>query len=268
MLSRDQYGVPASFTFQKMPIPHRELTAEQKLDYTAQSDVHGNQPETIATYLRRLAGRIRFLRFFFLAPLYAVLLFSIPALRERRYVWAAASVVIFILGTNIYPYYYPHYIAAVTCLFLLICVTSLARLSRVRIRGIAVGRDAARLIGLLCVIHFLFWYGVHLVGNDDLFIATGPYESWDYINFGDTEGRVVIGRKLAEAPGKQLVFVRYGGGHILSEWVRNAADIDRARVVWALDLGPDEDAKLVRYYPDRSVWILEPDAQPPRLNRF
>ncbi|MGD1070407.1 MAG: hypothetical protein ABSB15_09725 [Bryobacteraceae bacterium] len=268
MLSRYQYGVPASFTFQKMPVPHRELTAEQKLDYTAQSDVHGDQPETLATYLLRLAGRIRFLRFFFLAPLYAALPFFIPALREPRYVWAAASILIFILGTNIYPYYYPHYIAAVTCLFLLICVTGLARLSRVRIRGIAVGRDAARLVGLLCVVHFVFWYGVHLAGNEDLFIATGPYESWDYINFGDAEGRVAIGRRLAEAPGKQLVFVRYGSGHILSEWVRNEADIDRARIVWALDLGPDEDAKLLRYYPGRTAWIVEPDAKPPKLKHY
>jgi hypothetical protein len=196
------------------------------------------------------------------------LLFFIPALRRRRYLWAAASVLIFILGTNIYPYYYPHYIAAVTCLFVLICVTGLDRLARVRIRGIGVGSDAARLAGLLCVIHFVFWYGVHLIGNDDLFIATGPYESWDYINFGDREGRVAIGKQLAQATGKQLVFVRYGPGHILSGWVRNEADIDRGRVVWALDLGPDEDAKLLRYYPDRTAWLIEPDAKPVRLTHY
>jgi hypothetical protein len=80
MLSRYQYGIPASFTFQTMPVPHRELTDEQKLDYQAQSDVHGDQPETIGTYLLRLAGRIRFLHFFFLAPLYVALVFFLPAL--------------------------------------------------------------------------------------------------------------------------------------------------------------------------------------------
>jgi hypothetical protein len=268
MLSRYQYGIPASFTFQTMPVPHRELTSEQQLDYTAQSDVHGDQPETIGTYLLRLAGRIRFLHFFFLAPLYVALVFCLPSLRRRRYLWVAASILIFVLGTNIYPYYYPHYIAAVTCLFVLISVNGLARLSSVRLRGLAVGQDAARLAGLLCVVHFVFWYGIHLVGNEDLFVATDPYESWDYVNFGDAEGRVAIGKQLAQAPGKQLVFVHYGPANILREWVHNAADIDGARVVWALDLGADEDAKLMRYYPDRSVWIFEPDAKPPKLKHY
>jgi hypothetical protein len=50
--------------------------------------------------------------------------------------------------------------------------------------------------------------------------------------------------------------------------VHNAADIDGARVVWALDLGADEDAKLMRYYPDRIAWIVEPDAKPPKLKHY
>jgi hypothetical protein len=268
MLSRYQYGVPASFTFQKMPVPHRALTPEQQLDYQAQKDVHGDRPETFGSYARRLADRIRFLRFFFLAPLYVALLFFLPALRRREHLWAAASILIFSLGTNIYPYYYPHYVAAVTCLFVLICIAGLERLARVRIRGFAVGCDAARLVGLLCLIHFVFWYGVHLFGNEDLFIATGPYESWDYINFGDAEGRRAIARELAEAAGYQLVFVRYGPRHLLREWVRNDADIDRARVVWALDLGPEGDAALMRYFPERTPWVVEPDAVPPSLKHY
>jgi hypothetical protein len=268
MLSRYQYGVPASFTFQKMPVPHRNLTQEQALDYEAQKDVHGDKPETLANYARRLADRFRFYRFFFFAPLYAALLFFVPELRRRRYIWAAATIAIFSLGTNIYPYYYPHYIAAATCLFVLISVAGLERLARVRIRGYAVGCDAARLVGFLCVIHFVFWYGVHLLGNEDMFIATGPYESWDYINFGDSEGRMAIARQLAHSEGKQLVFVRYSPRHLLREWIGNEADIDRERVVWALDLGPDEDAALLRYYPDRTLWVVEPDAMPPRLTRY
>lgn len=258
MLSRYQYGVPATFTFQKNAVPHREMTQEQKLDYQAQSDVHGETPETVTTYFTRLASRIRFFRFFFLPPLYIALLFFLPALGEPRYLWAAASVVIFALGSNIYPYYYPHYIAAVTCLLVLFSVEGLRRL----------GGDAMRIVALLCLAHFAFWYGIHLFGDETLFIATGPYESWDFINFGDSEGRIAINRQLAAAPGKQLVFVRFGPRHLLREWERNDADIDRSRVVWALDLGDEEDAKLMKYYPDRRVWIVEPDATPPKLTPY
>ena len=41
-----------------------------------------------------------------------------------------------------------------------------------------------------------------------------------------------------------------------------------ARVVWARDLGAAENEKLRRYYPDRNVWLLEPDARPPKLTRY
>ena len=51
LLSRYQYGIPTTFTFQPNPVPHRELTAEQQLDYEAQSQVHGKDPETIGRYV-------------------------------------------------------------------------------------------------------------------------------------------------------------------------------------------------------------------------
>jgi hypothetical protein len=267
-VSRYQYGVPAAFTLQKNIEAHRPLTREQSLDLRAQTDVHGPGVDTVGSYLTRLASRIRFYRFFYLTPLYLALPFFFPALREQRHLWVAASLCGFALGTNFYPYFYPHYIAAATCLFVLISVVGLQRLSWIRVRGIAAGAQAMRLIALLCLAHVTFWYGLHLLGSEDLFIASGQYESWDFINFGDAEGRAAIDRRLAAAPGKQLVFVRFGPAHLLREWIHNAANIDAARVVWALDLGRDENEKLIRYYPDRKVWLIEPDARPPRLSEY
>ena len=55
---------------------------------------------------------------------------------------------------------------------------------------------------------------------------------------------------------------------MFEEWVHNLADIDGSRVVWARDLGPAKNEKLQRYYPDRTEWLLEPDAKPPRLSRY
>jgi hypothetical protein len=63
--------------------------------------------------------------------------------------------------------------------------------------------------------------------------------------------------------------VRYSPRHIFQdEWVYNEADIDRARIVWARDLGTTEDEKLQHYYGDRAVWLLEPDVRPPKLSRY
>ena len=268
VLSRYQYGIPTTLTFQPNPNPHRELTTEQQLDYRVQVLVHGDDKETISTYIERLGQRVRFYRFFFLAPLYLVLPVFLFALCEWRFVWVGLTLVLFSLGANLYPYFYPHYIAAVTCLFILVSVTALERLSRLNAGGWPAGQQAACVIIFLCAAHFLFWYGLHAFENEEIARALAPYETWDLINHGDPEGRRAINNRLAKMQGKQLVFVRYWPQHRFEEWVHNPADIDGARVVWARDLGTADNEKLQRYYPDRTAWLLEPDAKPPRLSRY
>jgi hypothetical protein len=265
MLSRYQYGVPATFTVQPNPVPHRELTPLQKLDYELQEAVHGKGTETMGSYLNHLAYRVRFYRFFFLAPLYLALPFFLPNLREFRYAWVALTLVIFAAGTTFYPYFYSHYIAAGTCLFVLVSLVGIERLSRLTIRGVPAGHEAARLLVFLCAAHFVFWYGLHLFEPQGITEAMIHYETWDVINRDDPDGRITVNHDLANAPGQQLVFVRYWPQHRFEEWVHNAADIDGSRVVWARDLGPEENEKLRRYYPNRTAWLLEPDDRPPKL---
>jgi len=265
MLSREQYGVPTTFTAQPLPVAHRQLTHEQELDFEAQSEVHGAGTDTFAAYWDRLWSRVRFYRFFLLAPLYLAVPFFLIRAREFRFAWVLAVLLLFALGTNFYPYFYSHYIAAIACLFVLMSVAGLERLSQVRIGGQLVGPDGARIILLLCVGHFLFWYGLHAWGDPDIIPVMRQYETWDAINHGDPDGRIAINRQLEKLPGQQLVFVRYGPRHQFVEWVHNLADIDAARVVWARDLGAEEDQKLRRYYPARTAWLLEPDARPPKL---
>ena len=254
MESRLQYGVPAAFTFQKMPEPNRPLVREQAMDYDAQRDAHAKA----GSYWTRLASRFKFLRFFLYAPLYLALLFCFPALRQIRYLWALGCLTLLALGTNFYPYFYPHYVAAAACLLMLFAVTGLSRMPRA----------TAGVIFIICVARFTAWYGIHLLGDENLYIATGPWQSWDYVNFGDFEGRLAIDRQLAAAPGRHLVVVRYSPSHTLREWIHNEADIDSARVVTALDLGPEETDRLRHYYPQRNVWLLEPDRVPPRLTPY
>ncbi|MGA3041814.1 MAG: hypothetical protein ABSF54_13590 [Bryobacteraceae bacterium] len=267
-LSRYQYGVPAAFTTQPNPVPHRELTPSQQLDYEEQAATHGKNTDTIKDYLGRLAGRARFYRFFFLPPLYLALPFFLPSLRQWRFVWVALALAAFSLGTNFYPYFYPHYIAAATCLFVLVSVIGLERLSRVTIRGTAAGREGAQLLVFLCAAQFLFWCGFHLFANANASVAMLQYDNWDFVNHGDPEGRIAVRDQLAQAAGKQLVFVRYWPQHRFQEWIQNDAEIDKARVVWALDRGAAENEILRHYYPHRTVWLLEPDARPPRLSPF
>lgn len=254
MESRYQYGVPATFTFQPNAIPHRAMTAEQELDYRAQSAIHGAGVDSLSDYFSRLLYRLRFLRFFLLPPLYFALIPFVPSLREWRYAWLAVSVPIFALGTNVYPYFYPQYVAALTCVFVLMSVEGLRRLNGAPRTYIAV----------TCAASFVFWFGIYASGDKDLW-SMNDLQSWYYLNRGDPQGRQDIQRKLLQSPGQQLVFVRYSPAHQFSEWIHNDANIDRAQTVWANDLGSTENEKLIRYYPTRTVWLLEPDAHPVSL---
>jgi hypothetical protein len=252
-LSRYQYGVPTTFTFQPNPTPHHALTQEQELDYRAQSAVHDGPG-----FATRFVERLGFYRFFLLPPLYLALPLFVLCLRERRFAWLAATIALFAIADNFYPYFYPHYVAALACLFLAAALAALEGLYNW-------SPFAARVLLLLCGAHFIFWYGIHALGNENVRLAMAPYESWDYLNEGDPEGRIAIERQLAATPGKLLVFVHYSSIHSFHEWIHNAADIDSQRIVRALDRGGEEDEKLHEYYPDRTILFLEADARPPRL---
>ena len=269
LLSRYEYGVPTTFTMQANPVPHRELTPQQQRAYEMQVSFHGNGTDTPRRFLERLEYRVRFYRFFFLAPLYLALAAAFWALRELRFRWVFATLLILALGANCYPFFFPHYMAAATCLFVLLSVTGLERLSRIEVRGYPAGETAARLLVLLCAAQFLFWYGMHVFDNARLSLAMRQYETWNGINHRLGDRRRGVAGQLAGLSGQQLVFVHYWPQHpFQEEWVYNAADIDASRVVWARDLGTGENEKLRRYYPDRKAWLLEADANPPRLTLY
>jgi len=252
-LSQFQYGVPTSLTIQPNPIPHLPLTREQQLDYIAQRSFHGEDRDTLTKFLRRLEYRIRFYRFFLLPPLYIAFLIFVATIREFRFAWILFTFLLFALGTNLFPYFYPRYVAVETPLFVLASVLGLRHLSGVTIRGCAAGREAAAVLVFFCVALFAFWYGLSFFTDTD----QAP----------DARSQVI--QQLEKFPGKQVVFVRYSPHHVFqNEWVYNAADIDSARIVWARDLGPKENEKLCTYYHGRRFWLLEPDADPPLLTPY
>jgi hypothetical protein len=261
-LSQYQYGVPASLTFLADATPHRELTPQQALEYKSQLAFRGVDRETVQSYLLRLEYRVRYYRFFFLPPLFLAIPFFLVRLREWRFAWVALTLALFALGINFFPAMQTHYLGAITCLFVLVAVAGMEQMARWN-------STAARIVMFLCAAHFLFWYTLHIYDQREFSEALRPYETWDGLNHQNPERRIVVTRRLAAMPGKLLVFVRYSPQHIFQdEWVYNDADLDGARVVWARDLGPEENRKLRAYYPDRQVLLFEPDGRPMRLQPY
>ena len=141
----------------------------------------------------------------------------------------------------------PHYAAPFTCAIFGVLVQAMRHLRVFEFRGAPVGRALTRAIVLLLIFD--------TAGN----IARGACDPLRWPCEGDPS-RVYVEKQLEQLPGKHLLLVRYEPNHnVHDEWVYNGADIDGARVVWARELDPAQNAKLFAYFKDRDVWLVEPD---------
>jgi hypothetical protein len=139
-----------------------------------------------------------------------------------------------------------HYAAPVMGLFLVVSLECMRFLSAWRWRGKSIGRWVTGTAIGLC-----FLSGVlacsKLVGKR----TAEP-------SFGTLRAHILS--RLEQTGGKHLILVRYRPDHNPHlEWVYNAADIDRAPIVWAREMDTDQNAKLLEYFKGRHVWLFEAD---------
>src|SRR5260370_10714590 len=72
--------------------------------------------------------------------------------------------------------------------------------------------------------------------------------------------------QLQARGGKHLVLVRYSPSHEFHYGVVfNDADLDRSQVLWAHQLDKASNHALIDHYPDREVWLFNPDETPVML---
>jgi len=157
---------------------------------------------------------------------------------------------IFLLGTAgflVLIWSMPHYAAAVTCVIFLFLVQAIRHLRTIRPGGRPLG-------------HALSWAVALLLATDVGFsVQQHVCDHLDWTCKGDPS-RAVIAKKLAGTPGKHLIMVRYQEDHNLhDEWVYNGAEIDTAKVLWARELDPEQNARLFAYFRGRQIWLVEPD---------
>ncbi|MBI3210012.1 MAG: hypothetical protein HYZ37_14095 [Candidatus Solibacter usitatus] len=86
---------------------------------------------------------------------------------------------------------------------------------------------------------------------------------------GDGRERDNLSRAMTADGGKHLLVVRYGLRHDCGdEWVYNGADPDASSVVWARELDPARNRKMLEYFADRKAWLVEPDQRPVRVSEY
>jgi hypothetical protein len=174
-------------------------------------------------------------------------------LKDRRTRFWLLAAPVFFTGLVLERYMTVNYPAPMAGAFYVVILQSMRHLRLGRFRGWPAGRFLVWAISLACLAAFvqqIVWPSLPL-----------PYPG--------LLARAEILRHLESLPGPQLVIVRYSPEHAVHrEWVYNRADIDHAKVVWAREMSPVDNQELLQYFHDRTVWLIEPDQQPPRLTPY
>ena len=146
-----------------------------------------------AGYLLRLEYGVRWYRSILLPPMYLAVLAFILSIRKFGDVWLLFTLAIFALGVNFQTNFQLASLAATAPPLLIAGILGLERLSQWCIGVKMVGREAARALILLCAIHFMFWYGVHLFESHDIAAGLTTFETWDSID------RPTVGQRGADS---------------------------------------------------------------------
>jgi len=188
------------------------------------------------------------------------LLLALPGLlfvyRDKRIRFLLVVLLFVLLAYFATTWPNPHYIAPVTCILFGVIVQAMRHLRRMRLWKRPIGAALSRAIVVL------------LIFDISQFAATGYGDPMGW-GGGGLQRRVEIAHQLDAAPGKHLVIVNYSETHsVHDEWVYNGADIDGSKVVWARDLGPEQNANLMAYFKDRTVWVVEVGSEDATLAHF
>ncbi|MCL5005774.1 MAG: hypothetical protein M1404_04510 [Acidobacteria bacterium] len=231
---------------------------------------------TYSGWVRMKAGTLYSVRSFFLG--YILLLPLVVALaltpygfswrdmsRETRFFLAVCGAVI--VGNMLPIVYLPHYSAAITGAILGLVLIAMRYVRSWQCRGRPAGAFITRAVPSVCVLLLIL-----RAGANPLHLRLDPewpkegYATWCSRTPKNYE-RAAMLKKLRQYPGRQLAIVHYSPDHdlVYHEWVCNRAELNKAKVIWAHDMGPAENEKLIKYFKDRHVWLVEADDHPPRL---
>ena len=256
MLHEDRYAVAPAFLFLK-PRPVPEYRHEAIRDSHVGFELGGYESQQTARgFLSEIEAKLRTLLVagFVRPPALGLPLVVIPWVffRDRKVRFAALVCLGFVLAVLSETWFHPHYAAPIFSLFLLLALQCMRRLAVWRWRGRPVGGSLVGGVLALCVL------AVILTAVDQSRMDT------DERGWALRRARILEG--LEKTGGRHLVVVRYAPGHPQHrEWVYNSADIDGSKVVWVREMDAAQNERLVNYFGDRRVWLLEPDGREPEL---
>jgi hypothetical protein len=257
-VNREQYATAPYFIWQT-PRPEPVYRYQVMRDFYRWELGEFEKNRTFRGYLQRGAEKILSWWQFYLGPLLTVPLLAFPwVIRQRKMHLPLLISVAMVAGFAMQTWTLPHYFSPATCVLYLLLVQGMRLLWHWSPANRPLGRALVRAIPLIACAMIMLRVTAALA-------HTQIEPAWPR---GNLE-RATLLKQLQELPGRQLVIVSYGPQHNVDrEWVYNEANIDGAKVVWARDMGREDNKELTQYFRDRKAWFLEGDRPEPRLQPY
>jgi hypothetical protein len=153
---------------------------------------------------------------------------------------------VFLLALGIETFHFTHYAAPVWAAIALMIAVWARSAWRWQVHGLPIGKAL--------VVIAIMSPGVAALANTELIVhGLKPNDQPEWAH-----RRARLLEQFSKLPQRQLIIVRYptSDWETGEEWVYNTSDIDQQRVIFAYDLGPEENLTLLHYYPDRCAWLL------------
>lgn len=240
-LSRQTQGVPQSFLGQPpVPEPATRITEVREMYWWQRRFKEQPLLDQAEAALFRSWD-------FFITPWYSLpFVLALFLWKDRTVLVCAGMVMCSVAAGLLYPFFFPYYIAAYSCIMMFLIMQGLMRLSQWSIGGRAAGQ---------LVVVFL------VLGGSMMALRFAPATAVLGLRPAkprDGSPREQVVRRLEAEKGLDVVFVSYTPNHSFQdEWVYNAADIDDSPIVWCREMGPVEDREVLDYYRNRRAWTLE-----------
>lgn len=255
-INQKTYGWPMTLAFLKPPqVEHHNIEFARYYEYEMSEHQRVDGP---VHFLQFLTFRMQEYWRFFLGPALTVPLIMIGRVwRTRKMLLIGATGGLFAVliegGAS------PHYLAPAAAVLIAIVVECCRHLRASRVYVV-------KLLPLTLALVLTLRIGAQSLGLP--YTQKLNFQSWCCRVEGD-HNKARITADLDRIPGNHLVFVRAKTDEYnLLQWIYNDADIDHARIVWARDLGPERNVELIRYYPARQAWIVDPNVDPATRTKF
>ncbi|MGA3204856.1 MAG: hypothetical protein ABSF12_20375 [Bryobacteraceae bacterium] len=249
-INQKTYGWPMTLAFVKPPEVEQhnvEFAHYYEMEMTEHQRVDGP-----VHFLQFLTFRMQEDWRFFLGPALTVPLIMLGRVwRRRRMLLIGAGGGLF--AALIETSGSPHYVAPVTAVIVAVVVECCRHLRASRVYVV-------KLLPVMMVVVLTLRIGAQSLGLP--YTSKHNFQSW-CCRVEPNHNQARIAAQLAGIPGRHLVFVRTKtDADNELQWIYNDADIDRSRIVWARDLGPERNAALVKYFAGRDVWMVDPNLEP------